>query len=106
MLRESPDVAASTLGQFTHPRADETAIKLIRIPQDAPCSGRAWKTISVPTLVLANRIDPVHPYDYGVTLAKEIPGARFSEVTPKSASAERHAQDVRRCIEDFILSLP
>ncbi|NUM54048.1 MAG: alpha/beta fold hydrolase [Candidatus Hydrogenedentes bacterium] len=106
LQKESPDTAASNLAQFDHPRADETAIKLIRIPNDAPCADRAWKAIKVPTLVLANRVDPVHPYAFGETLAKEIPGAKFAEVTSKSLSIERHTADVRARIEDFLLALP
>lgn len=104
--RESPDTAASGLAQFDHPRAEETAIKLVRIPNDAPCAGHAWKSVNVPTLVLACRVDPVHPFAFGETLGREIPGARFVEVTSKSVHLERHIAEVRAHIEDFIFALP
>jgi len=104
--RESPDTAASGLAQFDHPRAEETAVKLVRIPNDAPCAGHAWKSVSVPTLVLACRVDPVHPFAFGETIARETPGARFEEVTSKSISLERHTAEVRERIEDFVFSLP
>ena len=74
LRQESPDAAASNLAQFDHPRAEETVIKLVRIPNDAPCKDHAWKSVKAPTLVLANRVDPVHPYSFGETLAREIPG--------------------------------
>jgi pimeloyl-ACP methyl ester carboxylesterase len=105
LLRESPDVAASALGQFTHPRAAETAIRLERITRDVPCEDRAWKSLNVPVLVLANRIDPIHPFEYGEVLAREIPNAEFREITPKSTSVEAHYADVRREILGFLKSL-
>lgn len=105
LRRESPDVAASALAQFTHPRAEETAVKLERIPRDAPCQNRAWTRLRLPTLVLANRIDPIHPFEYGEILAREIPGAVFREITPKSISVDAHYADVRREILGFIRAL-
>ncbi|HRI87156.1 MAG TPA: alpha/beta hydrolase [Candidatus Hydrogenedentes bacterium] len=106
LMRESPDGAAAMLAQFAHPRAAETAVKLVRIPHDSPCSNRAWKTLRLPVLVIVNRMDPIHPLEFGQTLAKGIPGAVSCEVTPKSISIERHTSDVRKGIEDFIEGLP
>ena len=104
-LRKSPDAAASLLGQFSHPRAEETVIKLERIPRHVPAHGREdWASITVPTLVLANRQDPIHPFEFGETLARIIPGAEFRELTPKSVSLEAHAADVQRHIETFLKS--
>ena len=104
-LRESPDAAESLLGQFSHPRAEETVVKLERIPLHIPAHKREdWTSITVPTLVLANRQDPIHPYEFGETLARLIPGAEFRELTPKSVSVEAHAADVQRHIEAFLRS--
>src|SRR5207249_293768 len=92
VMLQSPDAANSLAGQFEHPRAEETVEKLERIPQDAPLRDlRALTSIHVPTLVLANRQDPIHPFEYGETLARAIPGAKFRELTPKSASKAQHA---------------
>lgn len=103
ILRESPDAADSLVLQFEHPRAEETLVKLERIPQDAPNRDRReWASIRVPTLVLANRQDPIHPFEYGAILALTIPGAEFREITAKSVSRERHAADVQKFIEAFL----
>lgn len=102
-LRVSPDAANSLVGQFTHPRAEETVVRLESIPQDAPNRDRTdWARITVPTLVLANRQDPIHPYEYGETLTRHIPGATFAELTPKSVSRDRHAADVQEALEGFL----
>lgn len=104
-LRESPDAADSLLRQFSHPRAEETVVKLERIPLHIPAHKREdWASIAVPTLVLANRQDPIHPYEFGETLARMIPGSELKELTPKSVSVETHGADVQRHIEAFLKS--
>jgi pimeloyl-ACP methyl ester carboxylesterase len=100
----SSDSAASLAGQFDNPRAKETLIKLERIGSDAPNrSLDELKSIEVPVLVMANRLDVVHPYDFGRVLADTIPGARFRELTPKSVSVDRHGEDVQSFLEEFLM---
>jgi len=101
---ESNDSAESLLAQFRHPRAVETVAKLERIPQDCPNSDRTeWRRIAVPTLVLANRCDPIHPFEFGQILSQEIPGAQFKELNPKSVNLARYIQEVRTHLADFLL---
>ena len=102
--RVSPDNAASLLGQFAHSRAAETVVKLERIPAHVPAHPRsAWRSITVPTLVLANRRDAIHPFEFGETFAREISGAEFHELTPKSVSQERHEAETQQFIADFLV---
>jgi pimeloyl-ACP methyl ester carboxylesterase len=104
ILAASPVDAASLASQFLHPRADETAVRLEKIPLDSPgFDRRQWRTIAVPVLVLANDHDAIHPLEFGVTLAGEIPGAEFKEVTAKSIDAERHREETQRFLADFLL---
>lgn len=106
ILAEAPDVAKSVLGQFTHPRAGETVVKLERMPQDAPCADRAaWAGIGVPTLVLGNHVDPMHPYEMAVALAAGIPDARLRELVSKSVDKARHVQEARQFIGEFLQGL-
>lgn len=103
MLAECPDTANSFAMQFLHPRAEEGAFKLERLINDRPHPDRAaWATVKVPTLVLANRQDPVHPFEVGEELARAIPGAELREITSKSVSLEQHAADVQRHLEEFL----
>jgi pimeloyl-ACP methyl ester carboxylesterase len=104
ILAESPDSARSLLLQFANPRAKEAVGPLERIPLDAPNRDRAeWRKIKVPVLVLANRQDPIHPFEFGEILAREIPQAEFHELTAKSVSVERYGQDTQRFIEGFLV---
>jgi pimeloyl-ACP methyl ester carboxylesterase len=102
-LHSSPANAASWMLQFLRERADETFEILESIPKDVPVPDiAAWKKIDLPTLVLANRNDPQHPFEYGQVAAREIPGARFAEITGKAISGPKHVEDVRREILQFI----
>lgn len=102
-LHVSSDAAASLAGQFQDPRAEEAVIRLERIPRDAPNRDRReWAALKVPTLVLASRQDPIHPFQYAQIIAQVIPDAALRELTPKSVNREQHAADVQRCIGAFL----
>jgi pimeloyl-ACP methyl ester carboxylesterase len=103
LFGQEPYVAESLLGLFDGPRAEETVEKLERIANDAPCRNLdELAAIRLPTLVLANRRDPVHPFDYCQILAGAIPSARLREITAKAESESRHAADVQRSITEFV----
>jgi pimeloyl-ACP methyl ester carboxylesterase len=103
MAQMAPDAARSLCGQFEHPRAEETVVKLERIPHDTPSHDRrAWAAITVPALVLANRQDPIHPFEYGSIIAQTLPHAEFQELTSKSVSLEHHMQETQAFIEAFL----
>jgi pimeloyl-ACP methyl ester carboxylesterase len=102
-LAKWPDVAMSLAAQFDNPLVEETAFKFERIILDAPCRDRReWANITVPTLILANRYDPIHPFEYGVEMQQLIPGAEFREIASKSVSLDQHNADVQRCLEAFL----
>ncbi|MCI0744797.1 MAG: alpha/beta hydrolase [Verrucomicrobia subdivision 3 bacterium] len=102
-LQRWPEVAASLEAQFGSPHVAETACKFESIIQDTPCADRRrWRAISVPTLVLANRHDPIHPFEFGEELAREIPGAELVEITSKSVSVDQHTRDVQAALEAFV----
>jgi pimeloyl-ACP methyl ester carboxylesterase len=98
-----PDTAQSLLRQFEYEYAAETWPKYLYIPRDAPNFDRSeWEKITVPTLVLANRKDPIHPFEFGQFLAKRIPNALLKEVTSKSVDPIRHMQECKRYIGEFL----
>ena len=99
-----PDTANSLRRQFLNPRVNEFSAILDRIPRDSPSSNQAeWSKISVPTLVLANRLDPVHPYEYGEEYARRIPKAEFQPITSKSVNVLLHAREVQQAIAGFLV---
>ena len=103
VLNLSPDSAKSLCGQFENPRAEETVEVLERIPHDAPNDDRReWASITVPTMIIASRLDPIHPFDYAEQIAHIIPNSEFREITPKSISYERHVLDMQSTLEPFL----
>lgn len=103
IARQSSDAADSLLALFLDPRALETVDRLERIPQDAPNHDRSeWRLITVPTLVLSTHVDPIHPFEYGQMLVREIPGARFEELTPKSVNLAQYTSDLNNRLAHFL----
>jgi pimeloyl-ACP methyl ester carboxylesterase len=102
-LEGAPDVARSLVSQFTQPYAFERAARLRCLPGDVPVWDRStWATVKIPTLVLANRVDPMHPFEYGPIMANAIPGAAFQELTSKSIDREQHTAECRAAIAEFL----
>jgi pimeloyl-ACP methyl ester carboxylesterase len=103
---ESPDCAASLIAQFESPRARECVARLERLASDTPCHDRAnYQSVRVPTLVLGNHRDPIHPWAVAQTLARLIPGAELKEIAPKSVSLETHTADVQSALDAFLTRL-
>ncbi|MEK4295456.1 MULTISPECIES: alpha/beta fold hydrolase [Paenibacillus] len=93
----------SLLGQFKYPYVKETSMKFVKLPMDCPNQDReAWKTLKLPTLILASQLDPIHPYAYGRLLSEYIPNAQFIEITSKTISNKQHNQDSYEAIENFL----
>jgi len=102
LAKSSPAVASSLAAQFDSPNSQQSAALVDRIIHDRPHPDRrAWGTIRVPTLVLANLQDPVHPFEYGQALAEAIPDAWFREIASKSVSPQRHAVETARSLKEF-----
>lgn len=106
MAAQFPDAANSLIKQFEYPYVEESWHKFLSIPSDAPNYDRSeWERIQVPTLVLANRLDPIHPFEYGKLLAERIPGAVFKELTSKSVDPIKHVEETRFYIDEFLSTL-
>lgn len=96
--------AGETLsGQFDYEHAKETAEKLLRIPRDCPNKNRnEWRNIRVPTLILASKQDPLHPFEYGGLLNQYIENSEFKELTPKEVSGIKHNEESYKYISGFL----
>lgn len=104
VLAAAPDAAASLLGQFDAADAVARVARLERIPLDCPWLDlAACHTLVLPTLVLANRQDPIHPFELAQKLAAHFAAAHFVEVTSKSVSRARHREDVQAALAQFLV---
>lgn len=101
--RAAPAVAQSLAAQFKTAHIEATAVKFARLSADIPFANATFlETLRVPTLVVATRLDPVHPYEYGTFLAGRIPGAEFVEVTAKSVSENEHRRQLQAAVDKFL----
>ncbi len=99
----SPDNANSLIGFFTRPRPDTTIALLSRIPIDWPGVTRTEMTeIKIPTLVIGNGEDHVHPLSFAQTLAKTIPGAQFLQITSKTVNREAYVREFQDALTTFL----
>ena len=106
LQQEAPYTAGSLLAQFDEPRAADAWPRLLRLPADAPNrDGAAWRSVDVPTLILANHSDLTHPYPYAERLAAAIPGANLVEVPSKALDQPAHIAAARAHIDDFLQAL-
>jgi pimeloyl-ACP methyl ester carboxylesterase len=99
----SKPAADSLLGQFHRPRARERAGILARMPASVPVASLAeCQQLRVPTCVVVNPRDPVHPNALGEELAAAIPGATISQIPAKAESEALHQSELARTLNDFL----
>ncbi|CAN7676275.1 alpha/beta hydrolase [Rhizobium rhizogenes] len=102
---DAPDNFASLLGYFDRPDAVAFAEVLADIAADGPdVSQAAAAALAIPTLIIGNQQDAIHPLSRAQVLANTIPGASFVEVTPKAADKQQHFASVQDAITRFLAS--
>lgn len=60
------------------------------------------KSIHVPAVVIANRNDYVHPFEYGEYFAQSIPGARLMEIPDKDSDPKGHTSALNAHLKEFL----
>ncbi|NTJ67711.1 alpha/beta hydrolase [Agrobacterium rhizogenes] len=100
---EAPDNFSSLLGYFDRPDAAAFASVLADIAADGPdVPQAAAAALAVPTLIIGNQHDAIHPLSRAQALANVIPGAGFVEVTAKAIDKNRHFAEVQDAIAHFL----
>ncbi|MBC2084816.1 alpha/beta fold hydrolase [Listeria marthii] len=78
--------------------------KFIDIPSDSPIKSKSELTnLTIPTLILANNYDVIHPMEYSLFYARNIENASYYELTPKTIDAEKHKLEIDTYINTFII---
>lgn len=103
LAAEAPDNLASLRGFFERRPTGVIAELLRRVAADGPGVDRDQiAAIRVPTLVIGNPRDAVHPLDLARETAAAIPGARLVEITSKSDDRDRYRQEFRAALTAFL----
>lgn len=103
LRQKDPALLDSFRRQFENPLVFERRIRLISIPGDCPIQDwQEAEALDVPALVIGNYRDTAHPYSIAEAWAAHLPQSRLKRVTTKSIDFERHSQDVRNNIVEFL----
>jgi pimeloyl-ACP methyl ester carboxylesterase len=107
LAQEAPDNLASLMSFFDRAPIDVTAALLTRISADGPgITDADLGAIRVPSLVLGQARDAIHPLALAKALADAIPGAAFAEITPKATDKRRYLGDLNAAITAFLSANP
>jgi pimeloyl-ACP methyl ester carboxylesterase len=100
---EAPDNLASLLGFFSREPQAVTAALLQSISADGPgVSIKQLQDITVPVLVIANRMDSVHPYELAEDVARFFRHGKLVEITSKSIDRSRYVTDFQNALSSFL----
>ena len=100
---EAPDNLASLRKFFDVADRANTALLLSSIATGGPgITPAQLQGLDIPTLVIGNAIDLVHPLEHARVLAALIPQAQFIEITPKALDKPRHLTELRAAISTFL----
>lgn len=103
-LRDSHFLAArSVLGIFSPLQQDALDIVIRSMVGDCPFTNiEELVRIDVPTLVIGNDDDPLHPFEIAQILSHSITHASLVKVPSRYEDATQHRREVRDLVENFI----
>jgi pimeloyl-ACP methyl ester carboxylesterase len=106
VAKVSPDNAESLESIFSRPDIASFVELIARIPKDGPgVSLQEIEAIALPTLVIGNAEDYVHPLRYASQLNELIPGALIQIITSKSVDKALYRQQFRAALAAFLQSI-
>ncbi|MDE2446779.1 MAG: alpha/beta hydrolase [Alphaproteobacteria bacterium] len=101
--QEAPDNYASLMRLFEKPNPPMVAELHRRIAASGPEISEAQvRAINVPTLVMANAIDIIHPTSLATMLAETIPSAHYVELAPKVPDKAKHVAEFHVAVTHFL----
>lgn len=103
LANELPGAFASIQGLFQRDQQEKTATILSQMVGDCPI--RAESNITVPTLIIGNHHDPLHPWEMAKEWQQRISNSTLLEVPSRYIDNEGHRDRVRNALTTFINKL-
>lgn len=101
--RTLPNAAMSVLGVFSATQQKLLHKVLWHLVSDYPeISPDVINRYAIPTCIIGNLHDPLHPYKMAENLHAQIKGSKLHKVTSRYKSDEKHKKEVRTIIEKFL----
>jgi len=106
LRRQSQDNYSSLMEQFQAPDTQARARLLAAIAADGPGVSQATlATLKLPTVVIGNADDVVHPLSMAQSIAAAIPSARFTEIPSKTVSRDAYRAAFQKSLMTFFHDL-
>ena len=100
---EPAAAAQSVLGVFS-PEQQPTLLRVIRaMVGDRPFENLdQLDQLNIPTIVIGNDHDPLHPFDMAEKISQSIPGSVLRKVTSRYIDDPKHSEQLRALLKEFI----
>lgn len=100
--------SAYTRNAFTCTFEDASCLKywqkFLILPEKSPVkSMEEIQNVKVPTVIIANKNDFSHPFEYGVRIHRLISDSEFFEIPDKDQDGAGHNREINRIIRERIL---
>ncbi len=106
LKEKSAYTAQSFTGNFSEPASLTHYKKFQLLPSMAPFDNPLQlQNITVPCLLLSNRNDYVHPFEYGEYYASKIPHCQSFEIPDKDRDAVGHKDQLNQYLHDFLRNI-
>jgi pimeloyl-ACP methyl ester carboxylesterase len=102
-LTQNPNCAKSIAGVLHRAKAIENAAVLYEMVQDQPIDQLTdIADLSVPTLIVINNGDPLHPVAIAKAWAQTLSGAQHQTIASRYLSAKQHYKELVSVIQQFM----
>ena len=103
LKEENPVCAQAVTAQFSRPELAMAARTLVEMTADSPVKSFSELTaLYMPSLVIGNDRDPLHPLSMALTWAEQLPNARYRKIAPRYTDPETHRRELQQEITDFL----
>jgi pimeloyl-ACP methyl ester carboxylesterase len=98
-----PQAASSLDGLFAGRSPEAIMATYQAIPRSTPYrTVEELKRVKAPALVLANRNDPIHPFEYAESWVHALPNAQLKEIPSKTEGLPGHVSAFLFCVRAFL----
>ena len=103
LSRQFPANAASDLALFDAPEAGVNYLKYKAIPRMRPFNSMdLLSSVRLKALIIGNRHDPAHPYNYSEAYHSRIAGSELYEIPSKNVDSPGHYAALNELISGFL----
>jgi len=98
-----PKAAQSILGVFAPTQQPDIGMVLDALVKDRPFNDlNELKDLKVPSLIIGNENDPLHPFSMALKMSQAIRGSQLHQVTSRYIDDQVHRREVNQIVHHFL----